>query len=321
MNILITGGTGYLGGRLAQFLFTHGHTIFLGSRQKKPSPDWLPQAHMVQTLWDSSGALERICHHMDVVVHAAGMNAEDCAYDPVGALAFNGVCTSRLLQAAIQTNVPRFIYASTAHVYHSPLIGTCTESTNPTNLHPYATSHRAGEDVVLRASQEKKINGIVFRLSNAYGAPAESKAKCWNLLVNDLCHQAVTSGQMILHSSGMQRRDFVALTDVCRAIEHLIVLPKQQMNTSLFNIGGQWAPTVWEMACLLQERCETTLGFRPKLSRVLPCDREQSIEFEYRLDAMEQIGFNVDVKPSQEIDRLLTFCHEKFVTLEVDYHQ
>jgi UDP-glucose 4-epimerase len=57
------------------------------------------------------------------------------------------------------------------------------------------------------------IEGIVIRVSNSFGAPAHQHANCWMLLVNDLCRQAVSTGQMTLRSSGIRRRDFVTLTD------------------------------------------------------------------------------------------------------------
>ena len=118
--------------------------------------------------------------------------------------------------------VPRFLYFSTAHVYGSSLEGTITEQTCPRNLHPYATSHLAGEQAVLEAAQRGAIRGVVFRLSNAFGAPVSSEVNCWMLLVNDLCRQAVTTGELALRTAGLQLRDFVTLEDVTRAVLHVL---------------------------------------------------------------------------------------------------
>src|SRR3546814_17036700 len=93
------------------------------------------------------------------------MNAQNCAANPVEALEFNGVATARLVQAAARVGIRRFIYLSTAHVYCAPLTGTITEDTCPRNLHPYATSHLAGENAVLSAVQAGEISGMVLRLS------------------------------------------------------------------------------------------------------------------------------------------------------------
>lgn len=314
MKLLITGGFGYLGGRLAQFLASQlDYEILLGSRQQTEPPSWLPQAIVVQTQWGSLTGLEQICTGVDAVVHLARMNAQDCAADPVAALEFNAVATARLLRAAIRQGVKRFIYLSTAHVYGSPLTGLITENTCPISLHPYATSHRAGEDMVRAAHQRGEIVGIVIRLSNSYGAPAHKDVNCWMLLMNDICRQAVTTQGMILRSSGLQRRNFIPLTDACRAIGHLLRLPGQALTENIFNVGGEWSPTVWELACLVQERCAAVLGFRPILTRISQQTGETAAELDYRFDVLRQSGFQPGSDRAGEIDRLIEFCRAAFL--------
>jgi len=313
MRVLITGGFGYVGGRLAQFLASRGgYEILLGSRQQAEPPPWLPQAKVAQTQWDAATGLEQICAGVDVIVHLARMNAQDCAADPVAALEFNAVATARLLRAAIRRGVKRCIYLSTAHVYVSPLRGVISEETHPVSLDPYATSHRAGEDVVRAAHQRGEIVGMVVRLSNAYGPPAHKEANCWMLVVNDLCRQAVTTQQMVLQSSGLQRRNFVPLPDACRAIDHLIHLPALNLVKDIFNVGGEWSPTIWEAACLVQERCAVVLGFPPRLTRVPPKIGEAAAELDFRIDVLRQSGFQPGVDRAREIDRLIEFCRTAF---------
>src|SRR6267143_1950356 len=116
MKLLITGGFGYLGGRLAQFLAPAGYEILLGTRRQSAPPFWLPQSKVVQTQWSSPTGLEHVCVGVDAVVHLAGMNAQDCAADPVMAVEFNAGATASLLHAAVRQRVRRFIHVSTAHV-------------------------------------------------------------------------------------------------------------------------------------------------------------------------------------------------------------
>jgi len=311
MRVLITGAFGYLGGRLAQYLASQaGNEILLGSRQQTESPSWSPQAKVAQTRWESPASLEEICTGVDAVVHLAGMNAQDCAADPVAALTVNGVATARLVQAAVRCGVKRFIYLSTAHVYGSPLTGVITEATCPANLHPYATSHRAGEDLVLAGQQKGEIVSIVVRLSNAFGAPAHKDANCWMLSVNDLCQQAVITQKMVLHSSGLQRRDFITLTDACRAITHLLHIPADKIGDGLFNVGGAWSPTILEMTQRIAERIYLATGSRPEILR-----REDQITgpeelLDYRVNKLTDTGFSLSGSGSddQELDGLIHFC-------------
>ena len=313
LRILITGGLGFVGGRLAVHLAQAGHQIVLGSRNTVSPPAWLPQAEVAQIEWDDIAALEHSCNGADLVIQAAGMNAQDCAADPVAALAFNGVVTARLVAAASRAGVQKFIYLSTAHVYASPLVGTITEETCPRNLHPYATSHLAGEHAVLSANQREQIRGTVLRLSNAFGAPMYKDVNCWMLLVNDLCKQAVQTRKLVLQTSGLQQRDFVGMTEVCRVVEYLAVGNGAATQPSLFNVGAGVSQSVLAMAQLIQQRCVQVLGFEPVLQRVQDGVGEQHPMLTYRVDNLAALGFNSNsLDNSSEIDNLLRFCHSTF---------
>jgi UDP-glucose 4-epimerase len=313
MRILITGGFGFVGGRLAAHLAQAGHQIVLGSRKAIGPPAWLLQAEVAQINWDDAAALERSCKSVDVVIQAAGMNAQDCATDPVAALAFNGVATARLVAAASRAGVKRIIYLSTAHVYASPLVGTITEETCPRNLHPYATSHLAGEHAVLSAGGHGHIQGIVLRLSNAFGAPMHKDVNCWMLLVNDLCRQAIQKRKLILYSSGQQQRDFIGMTEVCRVAERLAFGSGDVSQTGIFNIGAGVVQPVFAMAQTIQQRCLQVLGFEPELQREQDRAKDPFAPLTYRTDRLDAMGLKLDgVNNLDEIDHLLRYCNTTF---------
>lgn len=314
MRILITGGLGFVGGRLAVHLAHAGHRIVLGSRNAVAPPAWLLQAEVVKIEWEDIAALERCCLGVDMVIQAAGMNAEDCATDPIAALAFNGVATARLVAAASRAGVHRIIYLSTAHVYAGPLVGTITEETFPRNLHPYATSHLAGEQAVLGANQRGNIQGIVLRLSNAFGAPANKKVNCWMLLVNDLCRQAVQTHKLILHSGGQQQRDFIAMNEVCRVIERLAGANHGDgYPTGIFNIGSGESQSVFSITQTIQQRCLQVLGFHPELQRKQDVEEDSFMPFIYRTARLVELGTPIDASNNiAEIDNLLRYCATNF---------
>lgn len=301
-----------MGGRLAQHLQRTGHQLVLGSRHAALPPTWLSDAAVEKCVWNDASALADICRGVDVVIHAAGMNAQDCDADPVAALEFNGLATARLCAAAVRAGVKRFIYLSTAHVYASPLAGSFTEASCPRNVHPYATSHLAGESAVLRAWQRGQIEAAVLRLSNAFGAPAHKDVNCWMLLVNDLCRQVVTTQRMVLRSAGAQQRDFVTLSEVDRVISHLIDLSATQLADGIFNIGGSWAPKIIEMAELVQTRCSVVLGFTPPIIRPDPVADDVTLELDFRIDRLIDSGFTTIRDTIAEIDSTLAFCDKEF---------
>jgi len=291
MRILITGGFGYVGGRLAQQLNNEGHQVIIGSRNICDSPSWMPKVKVVQTDWNNGHSLEKICKGIDVVIHTAGMNVQDCDSDPVRALEFNGLATARLVSAAVRVGVKRFIYLSTAHVYSSPLTGNISEVSCPRNLNPYSTSHLAGENVVLNANQRGEIEGIVFRLSNAFGLPMDMNVNCWMLLVNDLCRQVVKTGKIILRSSGMQQRNFITLNNVCRATSYFLNLQKDALLDGLFNVGDDCSISVFDMAEIVASCSKVVLGFKPKIERVEPKINEKTVELQYNISKLKSTGF------------------------------
>jgi UDP-glucose 4-epimerase len=313
MRILIAGGFGFIGGRLANHFSQSGHQVVLGSRNESNPPVWLPKVDVAQIKWNDENALESSCEGVDVIIHAAGMNAQECSADPVAALDFNGVATARLVAASSRAGVKKFIYLSTAHVYANPLVGTITEGTCPRNLHPYATSHLSGEHTVLSASQLGKIEGIVLRLSNAFGVPMHKDVNCWMLLVNDLCKQAVQTGRLVLQTRGLQQRDFISLTDVCRVTEYFSVRHSKSKTTGVFNVGVGMSQSVLEMAQLIQKRCKSVLGFEPLLQFFQEEVNEQHPLLTYQSNNLAELGINLNgLANKAEIDGLLRFCQTVF---------
>ena len=310
MKVLITGGFGYLGGRLAQHLSAQKRNeILLGTRGEIISPAWLSNAKVVKTDWYSKEELEGMCVGIDSIVHLAAMNAQDCTDDFVRALESNGVFTARLLQAAIKQKVKRFVYLSTAHVYSDRLTGVITEQVCPVGTHSYATSHRVGEDVVFAAHKRGGIEGVIIRLSNAFGKPTHKNANCWMLLVNDLCAQAIADQCIKLRTSGKQRRDFITLSDACRAIKHLLEVSVNQLGNGLFNVGGMWSTTVLEMAQCISERIFAVIG--DKINVFTGMDKDglasDTEMLDYRIDKLIATGFSLNRDVNQEIDQLLQF--------------
>lgn len=303
---------GFIGGRVATHLSSFGHQIVIASRAKHDPPSWLPTARMVRLNWDDESSLRKACENTDVVIHAAGMNANDCEISPEKALEFNGSATQRLVGASVAANVKAFVYLSTAHVYAHPLIGSITENISPKNQHPYATSHLAGEKAVLSASIGGEIEGIVLRLSNVFGAPTHKDVNCWMLLVNDLCKQAVTTQRIILRSSGTQQRNFLTMSDACAVIASAIFDNIGVGVPKILNVGSRESETIFEMAIAIQERCREVFGIFPQIETLSTEQKLNSPKLSYgslySLSPLDKIEDNRD----REIDALLNFCNNSF---------
>ena len=314
--ILITGGLGYLGGRLALALSaSRDYDVRLASHRASPDiPDWVKSNDLSVVHADvlSEDSLAAACKGVHCIVHLAALNEIQCVDSPEQALQVNTLGTLKLINAARLAGVRRFIYFSTIHVYGAPLAGTITEKTLTCPTHPYAITHRAAEDYVIAANKEKKLTGIVVRLSNGFGTPADPFINRWTLVVNDLCKQAVTQRKLVLKSSGLQNRDFVTLTDVGRAVEHLISMPMDGYDDCVFNLGGENSISIMEMAEIIAGRCAEVLGYTPPIVRPKPRSNEVAEKIDYRIDKLKSTGFSILANLNEEIDATLKFCGQHF---------
>lgn len=312
-SVLITGGLGYVGGRVASHLAEHSpFRLKLGVRKGVTNPVWLNNGDVVSIDLLDSSTLEEACNGVKHVVHLAALNEIESAEDPEQALLTNGLGSLKLLNAALKVGVKRFLYFSTAHVYGSPLQGTLTEGTLPRPQHPYAITHRTAEDFVLAAKDKGKIEGLVLRLSNGFGSPERPEVNRWTLLVNDLCKQSVCSRKMVLRSSGLQSRDFITLTDVGRAVKHLLSIQSEDCADGLFNLGGENSLRIIEIAEKIADRSEVVLGFRPEIQRPIPPTDESGTILDYPIDKLKKTGFSLLSNVNEEIDATLTLCYHSF---------
>ncbi|PJZ61801.1 NAD-dependent epimerase/dehydratase family protein [Leptospira adleri] len=308
MNILITGAFGYLGGRLVDHFRRNSPDAILRLGTTKAKRGNREKCEIFHIEWEKENTLDYACNGIDLIIHTAGMNAQDCSSDPAGAFAANAVNTGNLLKSATRKKVGKFVYISTAHVYSNNLMDLISESTPVTNTHPYASSHKAGEDLAMYYDSLNKLESVVFRLSNSYGPPVDENAHCWNLLIPDLCRQAVIDNKIVLRTNGLQRRNFISLKDACGAVEFV---SKNDIR-GVYNLGGIWNPTVWEVAQLIQSRCELLLEKRPELLRMDPDPSEKPRSLTYDISKLSSLGYTPTEDKVIEIDNLIRFCKEKF---------
>ena len=194
------------------------------------------------------------------------------------------------------------------------MTGVIDEQTYPKNLHPYATSHLAGEKAMLTGLQNSRnTTGIILRLSNAVGRPMTMNTNCWMLFVNDLCRQAVTTGNLLLKSSVNIQRDFVPMGNLLSILGYLVNNKSNEMGGDIFNVGSGSTMTLLDMAKKIQLRCRKVLGFSPSIQNsdgVNVIDKKN--DFNYNVDKIKRLNISMTCDLDDEIDELLDFCMHSF---------
>ncbi|CBW25291.1 putative epimerase/dehydratase [Halobacteriovorax marinus SJ] len=306
MKILVTGGEGYVGGRVTSYLRKSSKFEVVTTSTNKDSSN-----SIYFDLCDDSNLFDKV-RDVDTLVHLASVNEVVCAQDPEKALNVNTLGSFKLIRDAIEAGVRRIIYFSTAHVYMSPLVGNIFEETATRSTHPYSYTHKFVEDYLFTAHDKGDVEAVVLRLTNSFGAPEKKSVNRWTLLVNDLCKKVVHTKELHLKSSGVQKRDFITLTDVSRAVEHFVNLDIDKIENGLFNLGGENSMRVIDMTTFIQERCEAVLGFKPEIITPSLNSDEASEELNISIEKLKKTGFRLENNIKEEIDRMLLFCKDNF---------
>ena len=308
MNILITGGSGYIGGRLTQYLSNKNYNIFIGTRKSEGLIDCFPKLNIKKIDWNCKKSILNSLNEIDIVIHLASLNAQECEENDNLAYKVNVGNTQSLFECVLKKNIKKFLYFSTIHVYGSPLLGTLKESQILEPAHPYAKTHYEAEDVIKKLNSKNQVSNIIVRLSNAFGAPINSKNKCWHLVFNDFIKQAVNTNKIIINSKKNVFRDFIAIEDVCRAVDYLIKLDDKSDSNAVYNLGQGQSLSIYQIAEVIKKRFE----MHNRLIR---------IEYDFNLEQIND-NFNFDIKKiinsgfnfkqkfnyNNEIDRLIKFC-------------
>lgn len=218
MNIMVTGGSGFIGSHVADALSDSGHKVFIFDIQKSP---YLrnDQTMVTGDLMDQA-LLYNITRDMDVVYHFAGIaDIDDCAKNPVETARINILGTVQLLEAAKRANIKRFVFASSAYVYSD--LGFF-----------YRTSKQACESYIENYSDLYGLKYTCLRYGSLYGPRADERNGVYRLI-----KQAVETGRIVYPGTGDEQREYVHVLDAAQS--SVMVLKEDYENTHIVLTGTE----------------------------------------------------------------------------------
>jgi len=312
--ILVTGGLGYLGGKLCEELVNSGEEVRIGTSREKENvqvPNELSKCDIVEIDLLEPDSLKLACDGVDSIIHLAALNAKDSNFNPKQALLVNGLGTLNLLNAAIDCNVKRFLYFSTIHVYSAFSETLISESSFTKPSHHYSITHKLAEDYVLQSN--KNISVSIFRLSNVIGSPLSKDVNCWMLVAHDLCKQVAINGYMQLNSNKEITRDFIGLQSLCKITCNSIKNNDnfKKIQDEVINISSGAAISLEDLTEIIAIQSEKIFYFKPKVKyNNLPEKKTESIVISNQ--KAKSIGFDLSSDLHNEINLLLVDCKRWF---------
>lgn len=254
MNVLITGGAGFIGSHLAERLLGADHSVRVldnlstGRRENLPAGGKL---EFIEGDIRDVATVRRAVVGMDAIVHLAAVASVQASVDdPCGTHATNFDGTLNLLEAARTGGVRRFLYASSAAVYGDNEMLPIDESAVPRPLTPYAADKLAGEYYLQFYARQYSLDTTSFRFFNIFG-PRQDPSSPYSGVISIFCDRLVKGGTVTVFGDGQQTRDFVYVGDLAALLANALSL--RSLAGQVINIGRGQQSSLLDLIAVLEE--------------------------------------------------------------------
>ena len=240
MKILLTGGAGFIGSNFVHYtlrehpdyeLTVLDKLTYAGNLKNIETALQNPRFKFVRQDICDPAVIDTV-RGVDAVVHMAAESHVDRSIENAADFIRTNVeGTWRMLEAARQAKVPRFVHVSTDEVYGSlGATGKFTEQTPLSPNSPYSATKASSDLLALAYFHTHRFPALVTRCSNNYG-PYQFPEKLIPLMIA----QASANQSLPVYGKGENVRDWIHVEDHCRAINTVL---HKGGEGEVYNIGG-----------------------------------------------------------------------------------
>ena len=251
---LVTGGAGFIGSHLVEYLLDKGHQVMVVDDESANNDNfyWNDKSINVKgDITDYKFMKNVLTRNIDYVFHlAAESRLQPAIENPVETVHKNCVGTTIMLQLAREIGVKRFVYSSTSSGYgNNPYPN---DETQPDDcLNPYSASKVAGEKFCKMYYDLYGLETVCLRYFNVFGPRSPSRGQ-YAPVIGIFERQKENDEPLTIVGDGSQRRDFVHVEDVCRANYLASIMPIKKGGHDyageVFNVGSGKNYSVQEVA-------------------------------------------------------------------------
>jgi nucleoside-diphosphate-sugar epimerase len=263
MRVLLTGADGYIGAIMGPKLLEAGHEV-LGLDTGYYRRGWLfddhrPHPQVVSKDQRQIGRAD--LEGFDAVVHLAELSNDPIGEnDPDLTMDVNHRGSVGLARLAREAGVKRFIQASSCSTYGAGGDEMRTETSALAPQTAYARCKILVEEGV-RALMDDTFTPVFMRNATAYGASPRQR---FDLVLNNLCGFAHTTGEIRMTSDGSPWRPITHIEDICEAMLCALKAPKDAVAGEAFNVGDDAENyrirEIAEIVARTFPGCELTIG-------------------------------------------------------------
>jgi len=225
LNILITGGAGFIGSHLSELLSANGHNIKIvdnlcsGSIRNISSIINNYNVELIEEDIRNFDVLEKHFKNIDWVFHLAALADVVASIDqPENYFSANVTGTLNVLEASRKNNIKKIIYAASSSCYGMQTKYPTLENAPIDLQFPYALTKYLAEEMIFHWEAVYKIPALSLRLFNVYG-PRSNISGTYGAVFGVFLAQKLAGKALTIVGDGEQSRDFVFVSDVANAFK------------------------------------------------------------------------------------------------------
>lgn len=239
-RVLVTGGSGFIGGAIAEALQTDNDVRVLDTDPDPTPPDGVS---VIEGDVRDRQVVDAAVEDVDVVFHqAAVVSVAQSIADPMESHAVNATGTLQVLEAA-RRHGSRVVGASSAAIYGDPERIPIAESAPLAPTSPYGLNKLALDHYLRLYHDLYDLDTVALRYFNVYG-PGQTGGDYAGVMEAFL-EQAQAGDPLTVHGDGEQTRDFVHIDDVVRA--NILAAETDAVGTA-YNVGTGHSVTISDLA-------------------------------------------------------------------------
>ena len=257
MNILVTGGAGFIGSHVVDAYIENHHNVIVIDDMSRGRKEFINPRATFHQISISDPQLANIIQKESIEVinhHAAQISVSDSVKNPVKDAELNIIGTLQLLQNAVECGVDKFIFASTGGaIYGEQDYFPAREDHPQKPTSPYGLSKLSVEGYLKFYKEQYGLKSIIFRYGNVFGPRQNPNGEAG---VVAIFNNRLLKGQApIINGDGEQTRDYIFVRDVVNA--NLLALKLNGSDT--FNVGTGQETSVNELTHLILEVAESNI--------------------------------------------------------------
>jgi len=258
MNVLVTGGAGFIGSHIAELCLSRGHTVTAIDNLATGKRENLPEgARFIEgDIRDLEVVRQAFADvRADYVFHQAAQAAlRPSVLDPWYDMSVNLVGSLNVIRTAVDSQVAKLVYASSGGACYGPFAPLPTsEASEARPNSPYGVSKHSVEHYLDFYGRNFDLSWVALRYANVYGPRQDSEGEAG---VVAIFSRSVLSGDRpTIFGDGSQTRDYVYAADVARAN----LLAAEGDYCGVLNVATGVETSVLEVLAAIQEAAGTTI--------------------------------------------------------------